>query len=408
MKLAYVAYDRSGKRSTDTVEAPSVAEAKALLRRRGLRATKVMPQEERIASAPPPGRRFGKSARLKHLAMFSQQLRVLLSSGTPMVQAIEALERQTKQQNWRQILADIRSRVEQGDPLSEAMAAHADVFDTVTRSLLASGESSGNLPAMLERLAAMTKKQIHLRSAVNGAIIYPCLLLAVTLVVLVLLLFFVVPRFSALFKTLRVPLPASTNAMISLSATLKSYWWMVLLVIAAVVLAVRHWLSCDGGRRACDTMVLRLPRVGNIVKNIITARIARLLGVLLDGRVSILTALDLTRQTAGNCHYANLIAQARDNVTRGEPISSAFSDTALIEPAVCEAIRSGERSGQTGPMLLNVANFMDEENEAAVKSLTSIIEPVIMVFMGLLVGLIAVSMLLPIFDLTAMVNRSGR
>jgi len=334
--------------------------------------------------------------------MFMRQVQVLVSSGTPMVQSLTALERQAKPGPWRQALADVRSAVEQGASVSMAMETHPEYFDSICRSLVAAGESSGTLPAMLDRLATMKRKQLHLRGVLIGAIVYPCLLLAVAGSVLTFLLLFTIPRFGDLFRNLGAPLPPTTQALLWLSQMLRSYWWAGLLAAAAAFVMVRLWLANPAGRKALDSLLLRLPRIGRIIKSCITARIVRLLGVLLDGRVPVLEALDLIVSAAGNCHYEALISQARDAVTRGEPISSAFDNSRLISPSVCEAIRSGEQSGQVGTLLLNVADFLDEDNEVVVKSLTTILEPVILIVMGVLVALLATSMFMPLFDLTSM------
>jgi type II secretory pathway component PulF len=407
MKLAYLAFDKSGKPVSDTIDATNAAEAAETLRRKGLYVTKVSGAEAASVGAEPGGLRRRGGRRLKDLVMFTRQLQVLVSSGTPMVQSLTALERQAKPGPWRQAVSDVRSGVEQGASVSAAMESHPEYFDSICRSLIAAGESSGTVPEMLDRLATMSRKQLHLRSALIGAITYPCLLLTIAGGVLSLLLLFTVPRFGELFKNLGAPLPPTTRMLVSLSHLLRSYWWAVLLSASAGFTLVRLWLSTSAGRRAWDTAVLRLPQVGRIIKSYITARIIRLLGVLLDSHVPVLEALDLTFHAAGNYHYQVLISQARNAVTRGEPVSSAFDNSRLISPSVCEAVRSGEQSGQVGPLLLNIADFLDEENEVIIKSLTSILEPVILIMMGLLVALLATSMFIPLFDLTSMTGGGG-
>ena len=407
MKLAYLAYDRAGRQTADTIEAASAADAAETLRRRGLFVARM--GGDALAKARPAsskGRSRG-SRRLKKVALFTRQLHVLVASGTPVVQALGALERQAKEGSWRDTVVDIRSRVEQGAPLSSALENHPECFDSICLSLVAAGESSGHLGEMLDRLAAVTRKQLHVRNAVTGALIYPSLLLVITASVLSLLLLFVIPRFGTLFQSLNVPLPPTTAVLVSLGRALQSYWWAALGVLAGAGTAARFWMVSAAGRRAWDTIVLRLPQAGRIARSFATARLARLLGVLLGAHVPVLEALQLVEQSAGNWHYAALVAKARDSVSRGESMSSAFNDADLISPSVYEAIHNGEQSGQVGALLLNIADFLDEENEVIVKSLTSILEPVILVVMGLLVGLVAMSMFLPLFDLTAMTGGGG-
>jgi type II secretory pathway component PulF len=291
--------------------------------------------------------------------------------------------------------------------MSDAMEAHPERFDSAYCSLVAAGESGGNLGDMLERLADLKRKQLLLRNSIVGAMVYPCLLLCVALVVSTVMLTLVVPRFSDLFKSLDVPLPASTKVLVAVSGLVQSYWWAMLLVAGGSALGLRSWLGSPSGKYARDTFVLRIPKLGSIVKSFAVARMTRLLGVLLDSHVNILKALSLTKQSANNVHYKALIAKAQDLVSRGEPICSAFCDTDLVSPTVSEAIRNGERTGKLSLLLLYVADFLDDENEIIMRSLASIIEPVILVVLGLLVGAVAISLFTPLFDLGSMAQGGG-
>jgi type II secretory pathway component PulF len=187
-----------------------------------------------------------------------------------------------------------------------------------------------------------------------------------------------------------------------LSEFLRSYWWVALGGGVATFFGIRHWVGTAGGQRTLDTVVLKLPMFGKVVKSFSIARITRVLGVLVNGKVPLLEALALARQTARNVHYVALVARAEEAVTRGSTISSVFAESDLVDPSLVEAVRSGEQSGQIGNLLINISDFLDEENEVIVKSLTSILEPLILIVMGVLVGFIAISMFLPLFDLTSM------
>jgi len=399
MKLIYIAFDKTGRQCTNVIEAADATAAGEALRRQGLYVTKLT-----MRGAPVAARRrwSSKSKRLKSVAMLTRQLHSLVSCGTPLVEAMAAFERQAHAGPWQDAMKDLRTRVEQGSPLSVAMESHPDFFDPVCRSLIGAGESSGTLTVMLDRVAQITRKQLAIRNAVIGAMVYPSMLAVVAVSVLVLMLLFVIPRFGDLFKSLGVALPPTTQALLTLSEYLRSYWWAALIGIAGPIIGLKVWLGSENGRRAVQTTILHLPQVGRIARNFATARLTRVLGMLLDSHVSVLDALSLTRESIGNHHYANLILKAEEAVTQGKNIHVAFANTDLISPGVCEAIRSGEQSGQVGQLLVHIADFLDEDNEVIVKSLTSIIEPVILVLMGLLVGTIAISMFLPLFDLTAM------
>ncbi len=406
MKLAYVAFDKAGRQVTSTVEAADTAAASETLRRQGLYVTRIAPED---AAGPMTRRalRKSKTRRVKDLAMLMRQLHALVSCGTPLVEALMAMEQQSRPGPWRDALAGVRSRVEQGATFAAAAEEYPDYFDCVCLSLLGAGESSGNLPAMLDRIASMTRKQLAIRNAIAGAMIYPCLLTVIAVNVLTVLLVFVVPRFGELFSSLGAKLPPTTEALLYISGVLRERWWVVLPALAAAAVSLKVWLSRPAGRRTVDTVVLGLPQVGRIVRNFATARILRLLGVLLDGHVDVLEALRLTARSVSNHRYAELLHDAEDAVTQGRTLHSAFSRSDLVSPAVCEAIRNGEQSGRVGMLLLNMADFLDEENEIVVKSLTSIMEPVILVLMGIVVGAVAVSMFLPLFDLTAMAQQGG-
>ena len=339
--------------------------------------------------------------RLRNQMVLSRQLQVLLSAGTPVVEALSGVERQMKDAAWREAVGDVRARIEGGAALAEAMDAHPALFDPVFRSLIRAGEASGKLPEILGRLVDLCGRDLSTRSGVLGALLYPALLLVIVVVVSCMTLIFVVPRFGAMFETLGSPIPASTRATLALSAALTTWWWAVLIGAAAAAVLLSTWSRAAAGRRAGHTLVLRLPVIGGIARAFATARVVRLLGTLTQSHLPLLEVLDLVETSCGNLHYAALVREARENVSRGEPVSAAFDKPDLIAVSVYEAFRSGEASGRIGPSLVTVATFLEEENDVLVRSLTKVLEPLILVVLGGLVGLLAVSMFLPLFDLAA-------
>ena len=402
MKLSYKGFDRTGKSVTDVVDARDVADAKEMLRRQGVYITEISETgDDEVITKIGGGSAFGQSKRLKLVAMFLRQLHVLIATGTPLAESLAALERQSTDPKWKGVVTDVREHVEQGISLSAAMASHPKYFNPICRGLVAAGESGGNLDAMLERLAVLSRKQVHVRSAVMGAMIYPCLLTVVALGVLGTLMGFVLPRFSALFLTLDTPLPPTTKFLMFLSDLTRTYWWAIPFVVTGVALGLWSLLKTTTGKRLLDRALISMPQFGKIIRSFATARITRLLGILLQGRVPLLDALELTQEATTNFYYKQLLTKATDAITRGDTLAGAFSDARLIAPSVCEAIRSGDKSGQLGTLLGAIADFLDEENEVTLRSLTSIIEPVILIVLGLLVGFIALSMFMPLFDLTA-------
>ena len=411
-KFAYVAFDRSGKSVPGVIEANSEGEAREMLRHKGLFVTSVKESIDGAAPVAPGGARSGRkrvsrTRALKNLTNFTRQLHVLVVSGTPLVQAIGALERQSKDLRFNAVVADVRRRVEEGIALSEAMRAHPQYFDDVCRSLISAGEAGGKIDAMLDRLAKLTRTEAHVRSSVKGAMVYPAVLILISIGVMVLLLTFVLPRFAGLFETLGSPLPPTTKMVMAVSHFLLGYWWALIGGGVAAFFGFRAWIKTPVGHRLFDTFMVRGPMIGKINKSFCTARIARLLGIQLESKVPLLDALKLTRQDAGNLLFQDLIATAEEAATRGQSVSSAFAASSLISPTITEAIHSGEQTGQMSTLLTSIADYLDEENEVVVRSLTSIIEPVILIVLGIMVGFVAVSMFLPLFDLTSTTSGGG-
>lgn len=414
MKFSYHAFDKAGKERADTIEAPSSAEATEALRRQGLFVSEIKPASD--AAAAVATRRAGSGAgarggsggaKARNLASFSRQLAVLVKTGTPLVDAMTALEKQTKEPQWLRLITDVRSRVEEGQTLSEALAAHPRTFDSVCQSLVRAGESGGNLGDMLARLADLTRKQLKIRQQLIGAMVYPAVLIVVSIGVTATMMLFVMPRFTGLFKSLEVPLPPTTKLLMAGSTFLVHYWWAVFGGLGATVFLVAWWLRSASGRLTLDTILLRAPQIGKMTRGLGTARFARLMGVLLESRVPMLECLELTRQASPNLHFAALLTKAHDALQRGEPLSSVLGQGGIIDASVCEAVRSGERTGQVGPVLSNMADFIEEQNEVVIKALTSLLEPLILITLGAIVGVMAVSMFLPLFDLTASAGGTG-
>jgi type II secretory pathway component PulF len=404
MKLAYQGYDSSGRMVKDTIDASNATEATAALRGRGLFITSISNAVEGDGKSVKSGGRFGSrgGGGIKGLTLFTRQLQVMLATGTPIVQALSALKRQTDNAVWRDTIQKLSDRVEEGVALSEAMKDHPQRFDAIYRNLVAAGETSGKLPLMLDRLAQLARKQLQTRNTIVGALVYPSLLIVVAVGVLCLMLTVVLPRFGDLFLTLDLPLPPTTKFLMFLSGILIGYWWAILLAIAATGFGAYTWLKTEQGKQAVFTAMLRLPMLGKVTRSFATARIARLLGVLMDSHLPLLDVLDLIAAGTVNVHYNKLLDDARQAVTRGEPISTAFADSDLITPSVSEAMRSGEASGKVAPSLLMMSDMLDEENEVLIKSLTGVLEPLILLGLGVLVGFMALSIFLPLFDLTAM------
>lgn len=416
MKFTYRAFDKSGKVSSETIEAASQAEASETLRRQGLFVSEIGPASAAVSARGGAGSGAravvkggsGIKGGAKNLSAFLRQLSVLVKTGTPLVDAMQALEKQTKDEKWLSVITGVRAKVEEGQTLSEAMLAYPRSFDSVCRSLVRAGEAGGNLGDMLTRLADLVRKQVKIKQQLVGAMVYPCVLMVVSVVVVLVMMVFVMPRFAGLFSSMDVPLPPTTKMLMATSDFLLAYWWAVLIGLGGSVGSAVWWIKTPAGRYAVDGIMVGLPQVGRLVRGLGTARFARLMGVLLESRVPMLESLELTRDASGNLRYAALMNSASESLQRGEPLSAAISGgSGLIDASVCEALKSGERSGQVGPVLTSMADFIEEQNEVVIKSLTSLVEPLILITLGVVVGLMATSMFMPLFDLTASAGGGG-
>ncbi|MCZ6836439.1 MAG: type II secretion system F family protein [Planctomycetota bacterium] len=408
MRLAYQAMDKSGRVVNDVIEASNLLEATDMLRRSGLFVTTLNETSAQAAKQVRSARKSsGPKGKLKNVAMFTRQLSVLVSTGTPLVQSIAALEKQSKDLEWRMVVGGLRERIEGGESFAKALQAYPNQFDPIYRSLVEAGETSGQLGEMLRRLSQLSRQRMHIRNIVLGAMMYPLILIMVAVIVLGVLIGFVLPRFTDLFETLDAALPPTTQFLLLLSEFVRSYWWGLIPALFGVGFGIVYAIRSESGRRTLDVISLRIPKFGQIFRNFATARMTRLLGILLESKVSLLESLTLTREGCTNTKYKELLIEAEEVVTRGENLSSALARSEFIDPTIAEAVRCGEESGQMGSVLLNISEFMDEENEVVLKSLSSIIEPIILIVLGVLVGIVAISMFMPLFDITSSVPGGG-
>ncbi|MBL8876497.1 MAG: type II secretion system F family protein [Phycisphaerae bacterium] len=403
MSFSYSGFDISGKAVSGAIDAGAHAEAIEALRRRGIFAVQVQEEAGRASGGARTARasRSGGKVTLRELSQFFRQLSILVATKTPLVQALDAIEKQSPEGSLRSILADIRRRVEQGEAFSTALAAHPRAFDPICRSMVAAGESAGLLDQMLKSLAALARQQMNVRRSVVGALTYPAILITVSIGVVIVLLVSVLPQFQELFDSLQTPLPPTTEFLIFISEILRGYWYAIAPGAVVLIIATVLWLKSDSGWALLDTALLRTPRFGPVRRSFAQAGLTRLLGTLLESRVNLLDALKLTRESLTSAAYVNLLLRCEASVEKGQPLAESIGDPDLISPSVKEAIASGERSGQIGPVLLQIADFLDEDNEQFLKMLSALIEPIVLTIMGILVGGVAISMFLPMFDLAA-------
>jgi len=305
------------------------------------------------------------------------------------------------------VVADIRNRVEEGETMASAIRRHPRCFDAVACSLVSAGEASGTLDKMLCRLAAINRQQEVIRRSITAALLYPTMLFSVAVVVMVCMLMFVVPRFAVLFDSLDTALPPSTAVLMAVSDHLRAAWWWEFPAIAVGLVGLVVWLMSAAGRRTLDGWSLAAPVVSRLFISLAMARIARLMGVLIESRVPLLETLSLTRDAMTNHRFRDLLEEVAETVTRGGSMSTVIAGSPLVSPSFTEAVRSGEESGQVGPVLTSLAEYLDEDNAVLVKSLTQMLEPVVLIVLGVVVGTVAISMFLPLFDATAATGAGG-
>jgi type IV pilus assembly protein PilC len=316
-----------------------------------------------------------------------------------LVQSLDILAEQTENQHLRKVIEEVLYDVESGHTLADAMGKHPKVFTELYVNMVAAGEAGGILDTILLRLATFLEKNDALVRKIKGAMIYPAVVFSVAGMAVVILLIFVIPVFQDMFESAGVPLPLPTRVVIGLSAFLKSYWWAVAAGVIGLVFMIRQVYQTDGGRLAIDRFLLGIPIFGDLQRKAAVARFTRTLGTLVSSGVSILEGLEITAKTAGNRVIHDAVMGSRASIAGGETIAGPLKESGVFPPMVVQMINVGEQTGGLDEMLTKIADFYDEEVDAAVEALLSAMEPIMIVVLGVLVGGMIVAMYLPIFDM---------
>lgn len=342
---------------------------------------------------------FGGSVKPKELAVFTRQFSVMIDAGLPLVQALESLGSQVENKFFKKVLTGVRGDVEGGATLATAMRNHPKVFDELYTNMIAAGEAGGILDTILQRLSTYIEKAVKLKRAVRSAMIYPCAILGIAMAVVTLILVYVVPTFLTLFAGLNVPLPLPTQMVIALSHFLTRYGLFLLAGVVLFAFAFRSYYSTETGRYNVDAMLLKLPVLGILLRKIAVARFSRTLSTLISSGVPLLEAMDVTAKTAGNAVVEKAIFNTRKAIEEGRTIVDPLKETGVFPPMVTQMIGVGEQTGAMDAMLTKIAEFFEEEVDSAVKDLLTALEPMLIVFLGVVVGGIVISMYLPLFTL---------
>jgi len=401
--FTYKALDRTGSPMTGEILGDSKAAVAAQLRLRGLTVTDVDKKSATPTVEELLDRYRGLKAR--HVTVMARQLATMISSGLSLLRALYVLEEQTEAPKLKRAIIEVRHDVEAGLALSQALAKHPKIFNDLFVAMVRAGETGGNLEEVLERVAIQLEKDDHLKRTVRSAMVYPILIGVFAVLVLIGMILFIIPVFANIFKDLGGELPALTQFMITLSDAMRSYWYLMILVPIVFVAVFRKWKSTDRGQYMWDSIKLRFPmRVGDIVRKIAVARFARTLGTLTASGVPILQAIDITAKTAGNRVISDPMAEVAERVREGQPLATPLARTGVFPVMVTQMLSVGEETGAVDSMLHKLADFYDDEVATMLKSLTSIIEPLMMIGVGCIVGVVVISMYLPMFKIFELVQ----
>jgi len=338
------------------------------------------------------------------ISRFTRQFSTMIGAGLPMVQCLEILGAQSERAEMKRVVNEVRESVSAGTTLSEALAKHRKVFDELYTNMVEAGEVGGALDTILVRLANYREKADALVRKVKGAMVYPTVVVIVAVGVTAAMLTFIVPVFAKMFAGLGAELPTPTKVVLGLSHFLQSNIWYILGGITGAALGFRYWVKTDSGKLNFDKFMLKTPMFGNLIRKSAVARFTRTLGTLLQSGVSILDALDITAKTAGNKVIQIAIRKSVVSIAEGDTITAPLKESGVFPPMVTQMIHVGEKTGGLDDMLSKIADFYDEEVDAAVSALTSIIEPVIIVFMGIVIGGILIAMYMPMFDIIGKIS----
>jgi len=401
MILTYEAVDSSGRRTADAMEAADQREAMEMLRRRGLYITSISESSVGAANGPDRGSATKGHLPVEPLALFTRQMAMLLRAGSGLVPAIAAIRRQLKRPEHAAVLGVLVSDLEEGLTFTDALRKHPRTFDAVYTAIVAAGEASGSLADMFERLSVIVGKRRAMRKKIVGTLAYPALLVTMCSGIFLVLLFFVLPRFSEMFTQLAIEAPGPTKVLLALGAALRGHWPTILL--AAVIGGVlAGWaIRTAWFERWLSNVQLHIPLIGSLRSRLIQGQMFRTMGMLLESGVGLLDTFDLARKSTGNREYQKLFDRLESSVTAGGQLTAPLEESGLIEPYICQATRTGEESGALGGAFTYCADILDETNEELVGVVARLLEPLILIFMGLVVGGVAISLFLPLFDLTA-------
>jgi len=394
---------RSGETRKGVMEANSKEEVEKKLRSQQINIKKVGRDWKRIEIKLPGS----AGVKLQDLVQFSRQFATMIDAGLPLVQALDILASQTENPTFKNVLSSVKNDVESGKTFADALSKHPKVFDSLFVNLIAAGETGGVLDTIMQRLSVYLEKNARIRRQVKGAMVYPLVVVGVGIIITIFMLLFVIPVFEAMFADFGAALPGPTQFVVDLSNILRNFWWLLILIPAGGFFA---WVSIrrsPQGREVTDRIFLQLPIFGPVLRKLAVARFTRTMATMLTSGVPIMDAMEIVAKSAGNVVIEKALMYSRQKISEGKSLAEPLGETKVFPGMVVQMISVGEATGAMDTMLSKIADFYDEEVDVAVAALTSLIEPIIMLFIAVLLGGLVISMYLPIFSLAGAISTEG-
>ena len=391
----YTARNLKGDLEKGQVDLPTRDDVVAHLRKNRL----VVVQVRQAPKSVSLGGMFKGGVKTRDVVIFTRQFATMINAGLPLVQALDILAQQTENKVLADVTRQVVYDVESGQTLADALRKHPKAFSDLYVNMVAAGEAGGILDTILQRLAEFLEKNDAIIRKVKGAMVYPGVIMTVAVVAVAVLLIFVIPTFQTMFASVALELPLPTRIVIGMSKILTSYWWAILGAIGLTIFGINRYYKTPTGRLQIDSLLLKFPVLGDVLRKSAVSRFTRTLGTLISSGVSILDGLEITARTAGNMVIHNAVMESRQSIAGGDTIAAPLQRSKVFPPMVISMIAVGEQTGGLDEMLSKIADFYDEEVDAAVSTLLSLMEPVMIVVLGVIVGGMVVAMYLPIFDM---------
>ncbi|MDD5428091.1 MAG: type II secretion system F family protein [Candidatus Omnitrophica bacterium] len=399
MNFKYVTKDKDGKNVSGTIDAADRTAAITALRKKELIIISI---DESKTALPFSGLfKAKKKIKIDDLVIFSRQLATMVDAGIPLVGALDILGEQMENKTFSAVIIEIRNDVETGSSLSEALSKHKKIFSQLFVNMVKAGESSGMLDEILDRLALYLEKTSSLQRKIKSALVYPAVVSSMAIGITLLLMLKVIPVFKGIFEGFGSQLPVPTMVLIAISDAMQKYFILCAVAFTFIVILVAKYIKTEKGQLQVDTLMLRIPVFGVLFTKVAVSKFTRTLSTLIKSGVPILAALDIVGKTAGNKMVERAIDNVRANVREGESVAEPLARAKIFPPMVTRMVSVGEQTGELEKMLSKIADFYDEQVDAAVASLTSMMEPFIIAFLGIVIGTIVICMFLPIFKLTS-------